>query len=383
MLGRLLGRLGNALPIAHFSFDAFMNATALRQYYQGKHIFLTGHTGFKGAWLLAVLDALGAKVTGYALEAETPSLYRDLQGDTLCTSIIGDVLDAQRLKDAVLMAQPDVILHMAAQPLVLDGYERPVYTFGVNAMGTAHLLEAVRALEGPCQVINITTDKVYENREWIYPYREHDALGGYDPYSASKACAELVSASFRSSFFHPEAYDQHQTSLATVRAGNVIGGGDWAANRLVPDIARAVHANEPITLRHPEAVRPWQHVLEALYGYLILGVKMAQAPQQHATAYNFGPLWDEAVTVEYLVQQAIATWGRGQYTVDPPADAPHEATLLRLDCSKAVQALGWRPRWNAAEAIAQTIAWYQQVLDEGAAPLAVTRAQIQAYWDAG
>lgn len=357
-----------------------MDFQYLQKHYQGKRIFLTGHTGFKGAWMLLLLRELGATVTGYALEATTPSLYRDLKGDALCTSIIGDVLDAAHLRRALLAAEPDIVVHMAAQPLVLDGYERPVYTFGVNAMGTAHLLDAIRALSGSCQVINITTDKVYDNREWVYPYRESDALGGYDPYSASKACAELVSASFRSSFFHPSAYDQHQTSLATVRAGNVIGGGDWAPNRLVPDIARAIHAGEKVTLRHPQAVRPWQHVLEALYGYLILGVKLAEAPQRYATAYNFGPLWDEAVTVEYLVQQAITAWGRGGYVVDPPADMPHEATLLRLDCSKAVQELGWRPRWNAAQAIQQTIAWYRRVLGEGESASAVTRDQIAAYW---
>lgn len=359
-----------------------MNVTTLRDYYRGKRIFLTGHTGFKGAWMLALLHELGARVTGYALAAETPSLYRDIGGDDLCTSIIADVREADALRDALLATNPDVVFHMAAQPLVLDAYERPVYTFGVNAMGTAHLLEAIRALPGRCTVINITTDKVYDNKEWIYPYREQDALGGYDPYSASKACAELVSASYRSSFFHPKEYASHQTSLATVRAGNVIGGGDWAANRLVPDIARAVHGGEEVVLRHPEAVRPWQHVLEALYGYLVLGVRMGEDPQRFATAYNFGPLWDEAVTVEYLVQQAIAAWGRGTYRVDPPEGTPHEATLLRLDCSKAVQELRWRPRWNAAQAIEQTIAWYKRVLDGGASPLAVTREQLQEYWRA-
>lgn len=359
-----------------------MDANTLRQHYKGKRIFLTGHTGFKGTWLLVLLRDLGATVTGYALEPTTPSLYRDVEGDKLCTSIIGDVLDADHLRQALLEAQPDIVIHMAAQPLVLDGYERPVYTFGVNAMGTAHLLHAIRELPHTCEVINITTDKVYDNQEWVYPYREQDALGGYDPYSASKACAELVSASFRSSFFHPSAYAQHRTCLATVRAGNVIGGGDWASNRLVPDIARAVHAGEEVTLRHPQAVRPWQHVLEALYGYLLLGVRMAADPQRYATAYNFGPLWDEAVTVEYLVQQAIAAWGRGRYVINTPADTPHEATLLRLDCSKAVQELGWRPRWNAAEAIEQTIVWYKRVLDDGETPLAVTQDQINAYWAA-
>ncbi len=356
-----------------------MTTATLTSFYANKRILVTGHTGFKGAWLVALLDRLGATVQGYALAAEQPSLYRDLTGDALCQSTIGDLLDKALLQQTVQAFQPDSVFHMAAQPLVIEGYERPVYTFEVNAIGTANLLEAVRGVEGRCTVVNITTDKVYDNKEWHYPYRETDALGGYDPYSASKACAELISASYRSSFFSPKRYAEHQTAVATVRAGNVIGGGDWAANRLVPDIVRAVQAGQEVVLRNPAAVRPWQHVLEALYGYLILGIRLDEAPLDFSTAYNFGPLLDEAVSVEYLVQQAVAAWGRGSYRVERPEGAVHEAKLLRLDCSKATQELQWQPKWNAAEAIEQTIEWYRLVLDERQTPLEVTRRQLEAY----
>ncbi len=357
-----------------------MTTAALTDFYRGKRILVTGHTGFKGAWLVALLERLGAVVQGYALAAETPSLYRDLAGDQLCTSTVGDLLDKALLRQTVADFQPSIVFHLAAQPLVIDGYEQPVYTFEVNAIGTANLLEAVRGVQGKCTVVNITTDKVYDNKEWHYPYRETDALGGYDPYSASKACAELVSAAYRSSFFHPSQYAAHQTAIATVRAGNVIGGGDWAANRLLPDIVRAVQAGEEVVLRNPDAVRPWQHVLEALYGYLILAVRLEAEPSHYSTAYNFGPLLDEAVSVEYLVQQAIAAWGRGTYRIERPEGAVHEAQLLRLDCSKATQELQWKPKWNAAEAIDHTIEWYRLVLDEGQTALAVTRAQVESYW---
>lgn len=351
----------------------------LKEFFKGKKVFLTGHTGFKGAWMTVWLNSLGAVVKGYALEAEKQSLYQDINGDALCESLVADIRDKAQLLDAVRQFQPDIIYHMAAQPLVLDAYNRPVYTFEVNAIGTANLLEAAKVVEGKCTIINITTDKVYENREWYYPYRENDHLGGYDPYSASKACAEIVSASYRSSFFNPNDYAIHQTSLATVRAGNVIGGGDWAENRIIPDIVRAVSEGKEVTLRNPNAVRPWQHVLEALYGYLLLAIRMDENPTRFSEAFNFGPLFDESISVEFLVQQAIEEWGIGSYKVEQQEGQLHEAKLLRLDCSKAVNELKWYPKWNAKQAIQNTIKWYKQALDKEQSPLDITRTQIQAY----
>lgn len=356
-----------------------MNNQPLQQFYKNKKIFLTGHTGFKGAWMLGLLHYLGATVKGYALAAESPSLYREINGDSLCDSVIADIRDAAALSEAINSFQPDLIFHFAAQPLVLDGYQRPVYTFEVNAIGTANLLEAARLVQGKCLIINITTDKVYENREWVYPYRESDHLGGYDPYSASKACSEIVAASYRSSFFNPKDYAKHQKALSTVRAGNVIGGGDWAENRIVPDIIRSLSKEQIITLRNPNAIRPWQHVLEALYGYLLLGCRMDENPVLFADAYNFGPLYDEAISVETLVQQAIKTWGSGTYQVIQQEGQLHEAQLLRLDCSKAITQLKWKPQWNAEEAIRQTIKWYQIVVLEKKSAIETTIMQIQNY----
>jgi len=356
-----------------------MTTADLKQYYTNKKVLLTGHTGFKGTWMLILLQKLGATVKGYALDAPTPSLYEDIDGDSLCDSVIADIRNKEELNKAVQSFQPDIIFHMAAQPLVLDSYQRPIYTFEVNAIGTANLLEAIKLVKGKCAVINITTDKVYENREWIYPYRESDHLGGYDPYSASKACSEIVTASYRSSFFNIENYQEHQTAIATVRAGNVIGGGDWAENRIIPDIVRAISNNEQVTLRNPSAVRPWQHVLDALYGYLLLAIKIDENPKRFTTAFNFGPLYDEAVTVEFLVQQAIEEWGRGSYNVEQQEGQLHEANLLRLDCSKAVSELKWTPRWNAAQAIQTTIKWYKKVVNKELSSLEMTRLQIESY----
>lgn len=349
------------------------------QLYSGKRVLLTGHTGFKGAWLLMLLRELGAEVAGYALAPESPSLYGQIRGEELCRSTIADLRDEASLRAALLDFRPDFVFHLAAQPLVLDAYERPVYTFEVNALGTARLLECVRGLDQPCTVVVVTTDKVYENREWEYPYRENDGLGGYDPYSSSKACTELITASYRSSFFNPADYARHGKALASARAGNVIGGGDWAARRIIPDIIRALQAGTVVELRHPRAVRPWQHVLEALYGYLLLGARLQTQPEAFGAAFNFGPLYDEAVTVEQLVQSALRAWGGGSYRVLEQAGTPHEAGLLRLDCSRAVAQLGWRPRWSAAQAVEQTMFWYGRVLQGGEPAARVCLEQISAY----
>jgi CDP-glucose 4,6-dehydratase len=327
--------------------------------YKNKKVFLTGHTGFKGAWLLARLYQLGASVKGYALEPLTKQdLFYSIKGETICESVIADIRDKERLKKEILDFQPDFIFHLAAQPLVRLSYEIPVETFDVNVLGTANLLDAVRFLDKPCNIVCITTDKVYENKEWHYPYRENDRLGGYDPYSASKAAAEIAVSSYRSSFFNPKEYDKHQKSVAVARAGNVIGGGDWSKDRIIPDIVRALNDKKPIVVRNPNAVRPWQHVLEPLSGYLLLGVKMIENAIKYADAYNFGPYLEDTLTVENLVKIAIQQYGYGHYETPTQTNQPHEAGLLKLDINKAINELDWRPKWSANKAIEKTINWY-------------------------
>jgi len=332
----------------------------LKGIYQGKKVFITGHTGFKGAWLLKTLSILGAKVKGYALAPQTPNdLYCLINGNQLCDSIISDLRDREALKKAVMDFKPDFIFHLAAQPLVRLSYEIPSETFEVNAIGTANLLDAVRLLDQSCSVILITTDKVYHNNEWDYPYRENDRLGGYDPYSASKACAELVIDSYRNSFFNISNYNAHQKGLAVGRAGNVIGGGDWSKDRLIPDITKALSNNEEIIIRNPNAVRPWQHVLEPIVAYLLLGAKLESKPVIFSQAYNFGPYATDALPVLEMLDLAITCWGSGSYKVEKNLDQPHEAGLLKLDISKAVNELDWKPKLNANTAVQLTIDWYK------------------------
>lgn len=335
--------------------------TELKKIYQGKKVFLTGHTGFKGSWLLKILHLIGAEVKGYALEPNTKDdLYYLINGDEICESVIADLRDSERLYKEIVDFQPDFVFHLAAQPLVRLSYDIPAETFAVNAIGTANLLDGVRALQKKCDVVLITTDKVYHNNEWDYPYREVDRLGGYDPYSASKACAELVIDSYRNSFFNLKTYDQHQKAIAVGRAGNVIGGGDWSKDRLIPDIARALGKQETITVRNPVSVRPWQHVLEPLLGYLILGAKLTAEPVKFAQAYNFGPHAEDALPVKQMVELAINCWGSGAYEAVAMANQPHEAGLLKLDISKAVNQLSWKPQFNASQAVAFTINWYKE-----------------------
>lgn len=336
-----------------------MKYSHLQNYYQGKRVFLTGHTGFKGSWLLAWLHNLGAEVKGYALEPENRNdLFNEIEGSKLCHSVIADIRDKEFLKQELLNFQPDFIFHLAAQPLVRLSYSIPIDTFEVNVMGTACVLEAVRFLEKPCAVVVITTDKVYENKEWHYPYRETDRLGGYDPYSASKAAAELVIDSYRNSFFNPFYYEKHYKAIASARAGNVIGGGDWAKERIIPDIIRALQIDEPIIVRNPYSVRPWQHVIEPLSGYLLLGGKLMEQPTKFAQAWNFGPLPSDTFTVEDLVKKSIEIWGKGKYEIPTLLNQPHEAGLLKLDISKTINELGWQPKWNAEEAIKHTLRYY-------------------------
>lgn len=353
-----------------------MDYRHLEQYYKGKKVFLTGHTGFKGAWLLSWLHMLGAEVRGYALKPENEhDLFNVINGDSLCESVIADIRDKSRLENEILSFSPDFVFHLAAQPLVRLSYVIPSETFEVNAIGTANILDSIRLLSKPCVCICITTDKVYENKEWQYPYRENDRLGGYDPYSASKACAELVISSYRNSFFNLSHHAQHGKAIASARAGNVIGGGDWAKDRIIPDIVRALKADSPVSVRSPHSVRPWQHVLEPLGGYLHLGTKMADNPMEFSDAWNFGPFAEDNLTVEQLVNDALKVWGKGTYNKPDLKDQPHEAGLLKLDISKTVAHLGWAPKFNARKAIENTLAWYWNV-EEGKSAFDLTRQQI-------
>ncbi len=332
----------------------------LKETYSGKRVLVTGHTGFKGTWLIKILNNLGAIVKGYSLAPENEiNLYTEINGDDLCESIISDLRNREILKTTLLDFQPDFVFHLAAQPLVRLSYEIPSETFEVNAVGTANLLDSIRLLDKKCNVILITTDKVYHNNEWDYPYRENDKLGGYDPYSASKACCELVIDSYKNSFFNPSKYDQHQKAIAVGRAGNVIGGGDWSSDRLIPDIAKALSINKEIVIRNPKSVRPWQHVIEPLFGYLELGIKLNTNPKKYGQAFNFGPETSDALSVEEMVKRSIENWGAGSYLPLIDANSPHEAGLLKLDISKALNELNWKPVFNASTAIERTINWYK------------------------
>lgn len=331
----------------------------LEEAYKGKRVFLTGHTGFKGAWMLKTLSMLGATVKGYALAPkQDDDLYHIIDGDTLCTSVIADLRDKECLSKEILDFEPDFVFHLAAQPLVRLSYEIPAETFEVNTLGTAYVLDAIRLLKKKCSLVLITTDKVYQNNEWVYPYRETDRLGGYDPYSASKACTELLIDSYRNSFFNTSHYAVHQKAIAVARAGNVIGGGDWSKDRIIPDIVNSIRNNKVLTVRNPKSIRPWQHVLEPLIGYLLLGLKIDKQPLKFSGAYNFGPFDEDAFTVEDLVKLAISIFGKGTYECPVLVNQPHEATLLKLDISKAVQTLGWKPLLTSSDAIRLTMNWY-------------------------
>lgn len=352
----------------------------LQQTYEGKKVFLTGHTGFKGAWMLKTLSLLGAEVKGYALAPQTQDdLYYLIEGDSICTSIIADLRDKNRVEEEIVSFQPDFIFHLAAQPLVRLSYEIPSETFEVNVIGTANVLDAVRLLEKKCEVVLITTDKVYHNNEWIYPYRENDRLGGYDPYSASKACAELVIDSYRNSFFNIKNYDQHQKGIAVARAGNVIGGGDWSKDRLIPDIAKAFALKKPVVIRNPLSVRPWQHVLEPVTGYLLLGAYLEINPQDYSQAYNFGPHLSDALPVEEMLKLAILSLGKGEYMVEQVVGQPHEAGLLKLDISKSISELKWQPKMNAQQAVSMTMDWYYEFDSNKEKILVFTTRQIKSF----
>jgi len=329
--------------------------------YKGKKVFVTGHTGFKGSWLLTWLKLADAIVKGYSL-APNPDhkLYGFIGGDSLCQSTLDDILNYTSLESSITNFEPDFIFHLAAQPLVRYSYEQPLETFSVNIIGTANVLNAMRKLSKPCVAVFITTDKVYHNKETNVPYREDDRLGGFDPYSASKAGAEIVIDSYRNSFFNTQKYQDHRKTVVAARAGNVIGGGDWAKDRIVPDIIRALQNNEPIVLRNPQSVRPWQHVLEPLHAYLLLGQKLCEQPTAYHSEYNFGPYEADCLPVENVVQYAIDAWQSGSYKIVKQAGQPHEAGLLKLDINRAITDLNWRPIYNAQQAIKKSISWYKQ-----------------------
>lgn len=328
--------------------------------FKGKKVFITGHSGFKGSWLTYWLRNLGAKVKGYSLPPESgTALFHHLQLPESMT-VFADINLSEVLSKEILEFAPDYVFHLAAQPLVRRSYRSPLLTFQTNAIGTANVLEAIRQLENKCTCVLITTDKVYQNNEWGYPYREIDRLGGFDPYSASKACAELVISSYRSSYFEPSAYSAHNKAIASARAGNVIGGGDWSEDRLIPDIIRALSAEQEVLIRNPHAVRPWQHVIEPLFGYLVLAILLNGNVAKYSGAWNFGPINEDNLSVLEVANYALGIWGAGSLKTASDANAPHEARLLKLDINKVMNEVGWKPKMNARTAIERTISWYRR-----------------------
>ncbi len=328
------------------------------QFWRDKRVFVTGHTGFKGGWLCLWLKKLGAMVTGYALAPPTdPSLFELADVASGMVSIIGDVRDGAALAAAMKKAEPEIVIHMAAQPLVRYSYAHPVETYETNVMGLVHLFEAIRQTSGVKAVVNVTSDKCYENKEWAWGYRESEPMGGFDPYSNSKGCSELVTSAYRSSFFNPAQYSEHGVAVASARAGNVIGGGDFAEDRLIPDILRAIGRGEPVLIRSPKAIRPWQHVLEPLSGYLVLAEKLYNGNGAFCEGWNFGPQESDARPVQWIVERLTQLWGEGSSWRLDGKPHPHEATYLKLDCSKARTLLGWNPRWRLETSLSAIVDW--------------------------
>lgn len=349
-------------------------------FWKGKKVFLTGHTGFKGGWLSLWLASMGAKVTGYALAPNTtPNLFDILAIDSLLEkSHISDIRDLSSLQKAMSEAKPDVIIHMAAQPLVRYSYANPVETYATNVMGTVHVLESTRTINSVRATIVVTTDKCYENKEWVWGYRENEPMGGYDPYSNSKGCAELVTSAYRQSYFSGPNSTNH---VASARAGNVIGGGDWSEDRLIPDAIKAFEANKPLMIRNPLATRPWQHVLEPLSGYLILAKKLYEQGSDFASGWNFGPDDKDNRSVQEVINLLIASWGESAGWVKEGSEHPHEANLLKLDCSKVHSQLGWLPQWNLETATQKIVEW-QKAYQAKKNMQEVSLAQINQYMSA-
>lgn len=344
-------------------------------FYKGKRVFVTGHTGFKGSWLCRILTNAGAIVTGYALEPPTaPSLFKIAEIEKDMTSVIGDVRDYEALKEAFNQARPEIVFHLAAQPIVRDSYKDPRYTYETNVMGTVNILECIRNSDTVRSFLNVTTDKVYKNNEWVWGYRETDELDGYDPYSNSKSCSELVTHSYRSSFF-----GNADVAISTARAGNVIGGGDFARDRIIPDCVRAAQKHEEIIVRNPYSVRPYQHVLEPLFAYLMIASRQTTDPSL-AGAYNVGPNESDCIETRKLVDLFVRDWGDGLQWVDRHDGGPHEANFLKLDCSKLKSLFGWKPRWGVEEAVAKTVEWNKRWL-AGEDVKKVMDSQISAFME--
>lgn len=348
--------------------------------FENKKVLITGHTGFKGSWLSMLLHQFGAEVYGYALNPPTsPSLFEEARVHEFLSSTIGDIRDYGRLKDFISRIKPEVVIHMAAQPLVRQSYKDPIETYSTNVMGTVNLFEAIRQTTGVRAVVNVTTDKCYENKEWHWGYRENEPMGGYDPYSNSKGCSELVTSAFRNSFYNPDDYDAHGVAIASARSGNVIGGGDWAEDRLVPDLVRAISKGEKILIRSPFAIRPWQHVLEPLNGYLTLAAKLLEQGPRFGGAWNFGPEDSDTKNVEWITKTFCEIWGNGaSYDLDTNPQ-PHEANYLKLDCSKAKAELHWSSKWNIQQTLENTVFW-NKCFYKGENMRQVTLDQIKKYW---
>jgi CDP-glucose 4,6-dehydratase len=348
-------------------------------FWRGRRVFLTGHTGFKGSWLSLWLNKLGAETTGYAISPPTqPSLFEQARVAEKILSVYGDIRDFESLKEAIAACHPEVILHLAAQSVVRASYEDPVGTYSSNVMGTAHVLEAVRQLKHPCAIVAVTSDKCYENRDWIWGYRENEPMGGHDPYSNSKGCAELVVGAYRDSFFPPDSFKTHGVALASVRAGNVIGGGDWTADQLIPDLMRAFLAGKPCLIRNPSAYRPWEFLLEPLRGYLILAERLTEDGARFASGWNFGPVDADVKPVSWIADELMHLWNDGaSWTLDSGAH-PHEDHALRLDTTKAAAGLGWRPVLPLNQALGWIVEWYRACRD-GVDMQRTTMNQIERY----
>jgi CDP-glucose 4,6-dehydratase len=354
-----------------------MEDMVIKNFFRNKTILVTGHTGFKGSWLSLWLQQLGAKVVGYSLEPPTqPNLFTLANVADGMKSIIGDIIDFKSLLHVIETHKPEIVFHLAAQPLVLYSYNEPIETYATNVLGTVNVFEAIRQVACTKTIVNITTDKCYENKEWHWGYREQDTLGGHDPYSNSKACAELVTSAYRNSYFK-----KMNIGLASARAGNVIGGGDWAEKRLVPDIIQACMNHQSVCIRNPYALRPWQHVLEPLSGYLLLAKNLHEKPEQFAEGWNFGPNDDDIKPVEWIADYITKQWSKqASWYIDKQSEKLHEATFLKLDCGKAKSILNWKPRWDLSMGLNKTIEWYQAYQDKQNMR-EVTLGQIKNYLD--